>query len=95
MPTLVLVHIGSHFPEYINDCIRQIQHSTDISIHVLISSEHRDKIVPAVEIFPLEDISLMGKSSPLKIYPLVINDRNLREIVAWILAFEMDSGNLP
>jgi len=61
MPTLVLVHIGSHFPEYINDCIRQIQYSTDISIHVLISSEHRDKIVPAVEIFPLEDIPISDK----------------------------------
>ena len=61
MPTLVLVHIGSHFPDYINDCIRQIQYTMDLSIHVLISSEHRDKIVSGVEIFPLEDIPISDK----------------------------------
>ena len=61
MPTLVLVHIGSHFPDYMNDCIRHIQYTTDISIHVLISSEHRDKIVPAAQIFPLEDIPISDK----------------------------------
>jgi hypothetical protein len=61
MPTLVLVHIGSHFPEYINDCIRQIQHTTNISIHVLIRSEHRDKLVSGIELYPLEDIPISDK----------------------------------
>ena len=61
MPTLVLVHIGSHFPEYINDCIRQIQHTTNISIHVLINSEHHAKVVPAVKLFSLEDIPISDK----------------------------------
>ena len=63
MPTLILVHIGSHFPEYINDCIRQIQHSMNISIHVLISSCHRDKLVLGIEVFPLEDIPISNKRS--------------------------------
>jgi len=68
MPTLILVHIGNHFPDYINDCIRQIQHSTTISIHLLISSEHCNKIISGVEpeisavkIFPLEEIPISDK----------------------------------
>jgi len=61
MPTLILVHIGSHFPDYINDCIRQIQHSTNISIHLLISSEHHHKIVSGITLFSLEEIPVSDK----------------------------------
>jgi len=58
MPTLVLVHIGTHFPEHINDCISQLQKITDISVHVLINKSHADKINGKVTIFPLEDIKV-------------------------------------
>jgi hypothetical protein len=58
MPTLILVHIGSRFPEYINDCISQLQTITDISVHVLISRSHIDKIKGKVKVFPLEDIKV-------------------------------------
>jgi hypothetical protein len=57
-PTLILVHIGNHFPEYINDCISQLQKITDISVHVLISRVHTAKIIGNVRIFPLEDIKI-------------------------------------
>lgn len=56
MPTLLLVHIGDHFPEYINDCIYQLQKVTDITVHVLISGAHSAKVKGTVTVFPLEDI---------------------------------------
>jgi len=58
MPTLVLVHIGEHFPEYINDCISQLQKISEISVHVLISHSHIAKIKGNVKIFSLEEIQL-------------------------------------
>ena len=57
-PTLILVHIGDHFPEYMNDCISQLQKITDISVHVLISRAHTAKIIGNVTVFPLEDIKV-------------------------------------
>lgn len=44
MPTLVLVHIGEHFPEYINDCILKLQSVTSIPIHILASQSNLEKI---------------------------------------------------
>lgn len=61
MPTLILVHIGTHFPEYINDCIYQLQKVTDITVHVLISRAHSAKIKGNISIFPLEDIQLSNQ----------------------------------
>ena len=45
MPTLVLIHIGESFPEYINDCIKQLQSVSDIPVHVLINDMHRHKLM--------------------------------------------------
>jgi hypothetical protein len=56
MPTLILVHIGDKFSDYINDCILQIQSVTSISIQVLINKQHAEKISSGVQIFFLEDI---------------------------------------
>jgi len=56
MPALILVHIGNHFPEYINDCICQIQRVTKIDIHVLINRIHLSKIATNTTVVPLEDI---------------------------------------
>ena len=58
MPTLILVHIGDHFPEYMNDCIYQLQKISEISVHVLISHAHTAKIKGNVKIFPLEHIQV-------------------------------------
>jgi len=57
MPTLILVHIGAEFPEYINDCISQLQSVSDIAVHVLISNIHISKIKGNVTLVSLEDIS--------------------------------------
>jgi hypothetical protein len=56
MPTLVLVHIGSHFPEYVNYCIRKAKSVSRIDIHLLISRVHFNKIEDSVSLFALEDI---------------------------------------
>jgi hypothetical protein len=58
MPTLILVHIGDHFPEYMNDCISQLQKISEIPVHVLISGAHSAKLKGNVSIFPLEDIQV-------------------------------------
>ena len=56
-PVLILVHIGDVFPEYLNVCIAQLQQTSSIEIHVLISSKHTTKIVSqTVKIFTLESI---------------------------------------
>ena len=57
MPQLILVHVGDTFPTYINTCIAQIQSVSNIQIHVLISSQHLDKLKGGVCTFPLEMIS--------------------------------------
>lgn len=58
MPALVLVHIGRTFPEYLNDCIAQVESVSDVSIHLLIDGIHRDKISSKrVELCPLESIT--------------------------------------
>lgn len=57
-PTLVLVHVGDTFPEYINDCIKQVQTVSDIAIHLLISNKHIAKIKSSkVELYFLENIA--------------------------------------
>jgi len=58
---LVLVHIGDHFPEYINTCIAQLQSVSPIQIHVLISAQHTSKLTHSVTIFPLESIPKTAK----------------------------------
>jgi len=61
MPTLILVHIGNDFFDYINDCIAQIQATTTIDIHLLISNENIYKVKGKAEIFPLENIPMSDK----------------------------------
>jgi hypothetical protein len=56
MPTLILVHIGEHFPEYINDSISKAISVSKVEIHVLISRKHFNKIKENVALFALEDI---------------------------------------
>ena len=56
MATLVLVHVGDKFPEYINHCISQIRSITKIPVQVLISKKHAEKISSNVELFFLEEI---------------------------------------
>lgn len=43
---LILVHSGSEFPTYINDCIAQIRLVSDIHVHVLIEHAFVSKIAP-------------------------------------------------
>lgn len=61
MPTLVLIHIGQHFPEYINDCIAQVRSVSSIPIHLLINEVNRSKVSGEVDIFALETISQSDK----------------------------------
>lgn len=61
MPTLVLVHIGVHFPEYINDCIAQVRSVSSIPIHLLINEVNRSKVSGSVDIVALETIPLSNK----------------------------------
>jgi hypothetical protein len=56
MPTLVLVHIGQHFPAYINTCIAQVRAVSSIPIHLLINEVNRTKVAGDVNIFTLETI---------------------------------------
>lgn len=56
MPTLILVHIGNNFPEYINDCISMIKSVSQVDIHILISKIHFNKIKHNILRFALEDI---------------------------------------
>jgi hypothetical protein len=56
MSVLVIVHIGDHFPEYINTCISQIQSVSTIPIHLLISNSHATKLKHPVHVVPLESI---------------------------------------
>jgi len=62
MPTLILVHIGNHFPGYINDCISKIRSVSQVEIHVLISRIHFDKIEETVALFALEDIHVSSQT---------------------------------
>ena len=57
MPVLILVHIGNHFPEYINDCISIVKSVSQVDIHVLISKIHFNKIKDNIFRFALEDIA--------------------------------------
>jgi hypothetical protein len=61
MPTLVLVHIGNHFPEYINDCIAQVRAVSPIPIHLLINEVNISKVSGHVDIFTLETIPTSDK----------------------------------
>jgi len=58
---LVLVHIGEHFPAYINDCIAQLNSVLNIQIHLLIDSKHISSVTGectrvSLEIIPMDDL---------------------------------------
>ncbi len=44
LTNFILVHIGNHFVDYINDCIEQITKFNKSNIFLVINSEHFDKI---------------------------------------------------
>lgn len=44
-PVLVLVHIGPHFPAYLNTCIAQVRKYSEIEIVVLINKVHEMCVV--------------------------------------------------
>jgi hypothetical protein len=77
MPTLVLVHIGKSFPEYINHCIAQVCAVTKIDIHVLVDAEHAHKIKGPVEIITLEDIPVSEKRTNFEKVSML--DSNFRD----------------
>jgi hypothetical protein len=55
---LFLVHIGSDFPKYLNDCILQARYFSKIPIILLIDPVHFDKVVSVADllIVPLDDL---------------------------------------
>jgi hypothetical protein len=59
MPSLILVHIGKTFPEYLNTCIEQIILVSSIQIHLLINECNIKKVnntTNRIIIYPLENI---------------------------------------
>lgn len=53
----ILVHIGEHFIEHINDCIEQIKLFNNSKIFVITNESHRNKInFDDVTIFSIDDI---------------------------------------
>lgn len=57
MPSLVLIHIGDQFPDYINTCIAQVRSVSTVPIHVLVNDVHRSKIYGTVNVFSLESMN--------------------------------------
>jgi hypothetical protein len=56
-PTVILVHIGDDFIEYLNDCIRQIQLFNNCEIILATSEQHFSHIVHNVELLALEKLN--------------------------------------
>jgi len=55
---LVLVHIGDHFPSYINECIEKVNSVSDTPIHVLLDRKHIPLLRGRVTPFPLDGIHM-------------------------------------
>lgn len=55
-PSVVLVHLGDFFIEYLNDSIEQILKFNDIQIYVVTSRIHFEKITSNVHLLCIDDI---------------------------------------
>lgn len=55
-PSVILVHVGNVFVDYINDSIEQIQKFNDCNIYLVISKKHFDKIQSNVILVAIEDL---------------------------------------
>lgn len=55
-PSVVLVHVGDLFVEYINDCISQIKKFNDCNIYLIISENHFGMIKSDVQLVAIEDV---------------------------------------
>ena len=55
-PSVVLVHLGDVFANYINDCIEQIKKFNDCNIYLIISNNHFSNINLDVILVAIEDI---------------------------------------
>lgn len=56
IPSVILVHIGNVFVDYIKDSIEQIQKFNDCNIYLVISKKHFDKIQSNVILVAVEDL---------------------------------------
>ena len=45
MYSIVLVHLGSQFFDYINDCIEQIKKFNNCNIYLVTEDSHRDRVL--------------------------------------------------
>ncbi len=55
---LIIIHIGEEFPQYMNDCIAQINQISQIPLHVLIDQKHISLLRGRFRSFPLEGIPI-------------------------------------
>ena len=77
MYNIILVHIGSDFCDYLNDCILQIRKTNKCKIYLLISEKHNDRIVDKnVVIGNLEYINISDKHK--KFNEVTKLDKNFR-----------------
>lgn len=55
---LVLVHIGDHFPSYINDCIAQVNLVSQVPVHILLERKHVPLLQGRYTAFPLDTLPI-------------------------------------
>lgn len=58
----VLIHIGKHFPEYTNTCIKQVRlWNPNSTIYCIMSESHKQKITEEINFVSIESISNSSK----------------------------------
>ena len=61
MYSIILVHIGDQFFDYINDCIEQIIKFNNCDIYLIISNKHKNKITDNANIIEIESLPITEK----------------------------------
>ena len=84
-PSVVLVHVGEFFLEYINDCISQIKRFNNCDIYLVMSEQHRGKITKNVSFIAIE--TLQKSEQHLKFLENTQLDPNYRDGF-WLAASE-------
>jgi hypothetical protein len=74
----ILVHLGDHFYDYINDCINQIFKFNDCQVYLIIDHKHNDRIHKKINLTILDPKDLNKTHNHLFFDEINILDRNFR-----------------